>query len=152
MKTLEPAIALNFAEDKKLIKIIRSIDDTIDLQISIESFFKWRNDNGPQINIGKSKVLSITLNEKSLILHDFIDGVKIERVNEMTDLGVTVDSKLSFSAHIEYVTNKSKAALSFVKKACRNQFEIENAKLFHCFLSKLNIKFAGSIWLPFVIF
>ena len=37
---------LNFADDKKLASIIKSTQDSINLQIAINEFFKWCNENG----------------------------------------------------------------------------------------------------------
>lgn len=60
--------------------------------------------------------------------------------------GVIIDSKFNFSSHIKYITNKSKAALSFVKRTCRNKFEVEAAKLLYSALVRLNLEFASTVW------
>jgi hypothetical protein len=44
-----------------------------------------------------------------------LDGVELERVNSIIDLGVILDSKLSFRNHIDSIVNKSSAMLGFIK-------------------------------------
>lgn len=143
------SIPLNFADDKKLLKKISNADDTHELQNSINKFIQWCNKNDLQLNTSKCKILTITLKRKPII-HDYaINGVNVERVSEMRDLGVIIDSKLSFSSHIEYISNKSKAALSFVKRTCRNKFSLDSAKLLYCSLVRSNLEFASVVWQPY---
>lgn len=55
--------------------------------------------------------------KNKLFMYDYtIDNHVVDRVTEMRDLGVIMDRKLSFAAHTEYITNKSKAILQFVKR------------------------------------
>lgn len=77
------SIALKFADDKKLMKMIRSEEDAIDLQNSITDFNQWSDGNGLKVNVEKTKVLAISLKKKTFKYDYYIYGRKIERVDQM---------------------------------------------------------------------
>lgn len=79
----------------------------------------------------------------------YIDGHPIERVNEIRDLGVIMDKKLSFLPHMEYARNKAKNMLAFVKRESFKSFNVDTAKLLYGSLVRSNLEFASSIWLPY---
>lgn len=79
------AIALNFADDKKLLRFIRSIADTQFLQQAINNFMNWCTANSLQINIAKCKVITISHKKKPIIADYFINGIKVDRVTEIRD-------------------------------------------------------------------
>ena len=47
-----------------------------------------------------------------------IEGILIDRVLEIRDLGVLYDVKLSFILHIDYITSKALSMLGFVMRIC----------------------------------
>lgn len=109
----------------------------------------WCSENGLQVNIAKCKVITLT-HKRNPISHDYYyeEGEKIDRVNEIRDLGVIIDAKLSFTTHIELMKNKSKSMLSFVKRTCRQKFDLDSAKLLYASLVRTNLEFASTVWMP----
>jgi hypothetical protein len=47
-----------------------------------------------------------------------ISGRRLENVSDFCDLGVALDSKLSFSLHINNIVCKAKKMLGFVSRIC----------------------------------
>lgn len=58
---------LNFGDDKKILSIVKSTEDAINLQAAINSFFKWCSDNGLEIHRTKSKIITFTLKSNPII-------------------------------------------------------------------------------------
>lgn len=86
--------------------------------------------------------------KKTPIIYDYqMTGQTIERVNEIRDLGVILDKRLNFNAHIEYAINKSKAALQFVKRQSY-MFDSNIIKILYSAHVRSNIEFGCSIWSP----
>lgn len=142
--------SFNFADDSKGACVINNRFDTEKLQKAIDKFVKWNDDNGLEINLKKCKVITFTRKQKSnTILADyFIRGQKIDRVDEIRDLGVIMDRQLNFNSHNEYVKKKADAALGFVRRQCRTNFSTETSKLLYTSLVRSNLEFASVVWTP----
>ena len=141
-------VALNFADDKKLLRIVSNNNDAVELQRSIDNFMVWCSNNALQVKIAKCKILTLTHRRNPIKFDYYVNGSKVYRVDEIRDLGVMIDSKLSFATHIEYMKKKSMAMLSFVKRNCRQKFELDSAKLLYGSLVRSNLEFASTVWLP----
>lgn len=146
--TADLAIALNFADDKKLMRIIKSVEDTHILQNAIDKFINWCSSNSLQVNASKCKVITLSHKKTPIITDYFINELKVERVYEIRDLGVIINAKMNPNAHIEFMKKKSLAALSFVRRTCRNEFHIDTAKLLYTSLVRSNVEFANVVWNP----
>ena len=56
--------------------------------------------------------------QKAPILHNYhIDNSSLQRVEELRDLGITLDSKLTFSAHINRTVSKANRALGILRRS-----------------------------------
>lgn len=142
------SFVFNFADDKKIVQVIRHPDDTQTLQRSINKFINWCDSNGLSVNSMKCKVM--TFSQKKITIHSdyFIKDNLVSRTDLIRDLGVMFDPKLNFSQHIEFITNKSYAMLAFVKRNCYKLFNIDVAKLLFFALVRSNIEFASQVWSP----
>lgn len=100
----------NFADDKKKAMIIRSMADTESLQQEIDHFVQWCDENRLNLNIKKCKVMTFTHKQSPIIATYYIKGEPVERVTEMPDLGVRMDSKMNFLSHMEYAKKKRTTA------------------------------------------
>lgn len=76
-------------------------------------------------------------------------GVQIERVEEMSDLGVDMDPKLSFASHRERVKKKADNCLGFVKRQCYKTLNMDNAKLLYKSLVRSHYWNLFVIWSPY---
>ena len=103
--------SLLFADDFKLYARIDSLDDVRDLQGDINRLCQWSAAWQLKLNPSKCKALSLTLRTKPIIGAYTIGGEEIERVHEMRDLGVTIDEKLTFGAHVDAALKKANRAL-----------------------------------------
>lgn len=108
----------------------------------------WCEKNGLEVNPSKCKIITFTHRRKQLHFDYYLNGQKIERVNEIRDLGVQLDSKLSFSSHREIVKKKAMSRLAFVRRVCRANVSDEVSKLLYSSLVRSNLEFASVIWSP----
>lgn len=69
-----------------------------------------------------------------------IKGIPIQRVEQMSDLGVTMDPKLSFALHREVVKKKADNHLGFVKRESYKALNMDNAKLLYGSLVRLHLE------------
>lgn len=142
-------LTLNFADDEKMAQIIKKLSDTVALQMAIDKFINWCDDNDLEVHSMKCKVITFSLRKISIHADYYIKGVVIERIESIRDLGVILDTKLSFSAHFEYVSNKAHAMLAFVKRHCYKTFDTDIAKMLFYALVRSHLEFASQVWSPF---
>ena len=101
-----------YADDLKLCKQIRSPDDAVALQTDLEKLCSWSDDWKLKLNPAKCKVITFTLRKKKPILASYsISNATLVRTSEIRDLGVTLDTKLTFAAHIDDTIGRANRAL-----------------------------------------
>jgi hypothetical protein len=71
------------------------------------------------LNVNKCQALTLTRSFHPIIASYVLNGKILELVCSMTDLGVILDSKLSFREHIDSVVNKGSALFGFIKRLSR---------------------------------
>lgn len=80
----------------------------------------WCERNKLNLNIVKCKFMSFTSRQNPVVADYQINGVSLEKVNEVKDLGVIFDTKLKFKSHIEACLSKSYKLLGFVMRLSRD--------------------------------
>ena len=84
---------------------------------NLASISDWLQANRLSINVKKTNIMIWTPKSKSLPNIDIkMDGQSIDVVNEIKFLGVILDDKLSWSKHIQYISNKVSKGIGIIKK------------------------------------
>ena len=100
-----------FADDVKLYHRVRTTSDCEQLQSDLDSLSRWSADWKLRLNASKCFAFTLSL-KTSPVVHPYsIGGSVLERVSEVRDLGVILDTKLTFSAHINHTVAKANRAL-----------------------------------------
>lgn len=149
VQVVKNASCLLFADDLKIYYEIRTIQDCLILQRDIDNILKWSIENKLFFNIKKCVVLSYTRKITPVIYAYTIQNMSLTRVNEIKDLGVIFDSKLTFNNHIKYVVNKAYRMYGFI---VRNTREFSNPmglkELYVSFVRSI-LEYACVVWSPF---
>jgi len=102
-----------FADDLKLYSIVE-IDNlsssSVTLQQSLENVYRWANEWQFSINVSKTNVLSLSNKQStgtSSCRPYSIDNINLSYSNPVSDLGIIVDSCLTFKDHINHIVSKS---------------------------------------------
>ena len=102
---------LMYADDIKLYRQIRSHSDTLTLQSDLDSLCRWSTAWKLSLNPSKCKTITFTLRKRPILSSYSIAGTVLERVLEIRDLGILLDSKLTFGPHVDNVAAKANRAL-----------------------------------------
>jgi hypothetical protein len=70
-------------------------------------------------NAGKCKSISFSCGSKPVLFQYVIGDSDLERVKLINDLGLLVDSRMTFVSHIESIVSKSARMLGFIKRISR---------------------------------
>lgn len=94
-----------YADDTKLYKKITSNLDCCLLQTDLDNIFQWANIWQLQLNPDKTNVICIG---KRKFCYDFMLSNKIiERVDQICDIGIYIQSNLKFTSHCNNVIKKA---------------------------------------------
>ena len=102
---------LMYADDMKIVRQVRAPDDADDLQTDLDRLSAWSDTWKLKLNPAKCKAITFTLRTKPVTFDYVIHGTALERVSMIRDLGVLMDSKLTFGPHVDSVVRCANRAL-----------------------------------------
>ena len=140
--------SLLFADDLKIYTVVNSFHDSLRLQKCLDRVYRWCLNNNLMINKTKCYAMSFTKKEKPIIYRYSIDNTVLTRPEVIRDLGVVFDSKLSFSQHIQAITESAFKSLGFVIRNGREFGDIETLKLLYFTYCRSCLEYASVIWSP----
>lgn len=139
---------LIYADDLKIYVVVRCIEDCLHLQRLLDIFVHWCRKNNLVISVAKCHVMTFH-RSKEPIIHDYrIDGNVLERVDEVTDLGVVLDPKLSFHSHYTAIISKANRQLGFITKIAKDFKDPHCLKALYCSLVRPILENASVVWAP----
>lgn len=96
------------------------------------------------------KCVSIPFNRsKSHINSQYnINGISLQFVNQVRDLGIIVSTDLSFIDHVKKLYGKSQRVLGFIKRSCQDFNDHLCIKVLYCALVRSPLEFGTVIWNP----
>ena len=106
-----------YADDLKLFRCVRSAADSAALQEDLDRVAEWAETWKLSLNASKCKSMSVTLKRNPVQYAYTVPGTVLEKLDSMRDLGVILDSKLTFSAHVDSVVSKSCRALGVLMRS-----------------------------------
>jgi len=143
-----------FADDAKLYKCIKNVVDFNALNQCCKDVFSWSEAWLMKLNISKCKVLSVCRNSSNVVKYNYGFDVpnqgfiSLDHEVVVKDLGVCMDSDLSFENHIY---DKIKVANKMLGLIRRNFVDLD----VNCFLLlyksmvRSHLEYAGSVWSPY---
>lgn len=97
------------------------------------------------------KCYHITFTRKKLI-HPYyayhLNGITLKKVDTIRDLGVQLDSKLSFINHYDTIVAKANKMLGFVKRTCKEFRSCGTLKVLYNCLVRSILEYASPVWNP----
>lgn len=139
---------LMFADDLKLYRTIRSIDDCKLLQHDLMNIIEWCDINDMKMNISKCSVTSYTKRNNNVKFDYVHNNTILHRKTVVSDLGVVFDAKLTF---VEHIAHTSSAALKLLGFVIRNTKLFKTTKPLDVLYSSLirsKLEYAVLIWFP----
>lgn len=140
---------LLYADDLKIYFIVRDEEDCILLQSAINDFSDWCSRNHMTLSISKCCVISFNRKSTPIIFDYNINGTSLERVSVVKDLGVILDSSLTFNEHTSSVIDKANRQLGFITKISREFTDPYCLKALYCSLVRSMLESADVVWAPY---
>ncbi|KAL0870278.1 hypothetical protein ABMA27_005303 [Loxostege sticticalis] len=108
---------------------------------------QWCDANCMVLNAKKCSFIRYTRKTTPIPSSYKIDGVELQEVTEIRDLGVIIDSKLKFTSHIDNVIKKSSQMLGFVMRNLR-PFSSSTIILTFNALVRSILEYCSVVWNP----
>ena len=138
-----------FADDTKIYRQVSSIEDCKALQKDLQGLESWANTWQMQFHPNKCKVLRIGKNNPEFSYHmQSKDGIcNLEVVTSEKDLGVEIDSMLSFDTQCDSMIKKANRVLCTIRRSFQYLDESVMLQLYKA-LVRPHLEYAVEIWNP----
>jgi len=134
-----------YADDTKILSIIRCNQDCDELQNAINKLVEWSNKWLLKFNKDKWKVMHIGRHN---VEHKyFMDSNQLAKTELEKDLGVFVSKDLKWDDHINYMINKANRVLGLIKNSF-SHLDTNSTKLLFTSLVRPHLEYGASIWNP----
>lgn len=145
---LNNTMAFLFADDLKILRVIKSFSDVKLLQEDINRLLEWCDRNDMQFNVKKCSQITFTRKHKFIESNYNMNGQYLNKVEVVRDLGVLLDKQLTFIPHIDAIIKKAAKATGFI---IRNGKPFSQPKtkilLFNCFVRSV-LEYCSVVWRP----
>ena len=139
-----------FADDAKIYRAITNLAEQEELQKDLYKLKKWSNGGDLEFNLTKCHQLTLSLSTTSSNRTYSLDGTTpLTRVNSEKDLGIIIDTKLSFHEHISKKTKTANGILAIIKK-CFLNINAEILKTLYKTLVRPHLEYANQSWKPYL--
>lgn len=131
---------------------VRSIEDQIRLSENFQRIFQriisWCEQWQMTINYDKTVFMRITHKKKPLLFHYGANGNTLSEVDEYKYLGLWFTNNLSWSKHIDVVTNKALRKLFFLRRSLKLSTPSVRFLAYQSIISPM-LEYAVPIWDPY---
>lgn len=139
---------LLFADDLKIYRSIESSSSCQLLQKDLDNIDRWCKINGLSLNLNKCFCISFGRLRCLKRNRYYLNGSLLEAVTEVRDLGVRLDSQLTFQSHISSMVQLGLRNLGFITRNSAD-FGPTTFKLLYCSVVRPGLEYASCIWAPF---
>ena len=136
-----------FADDTKLYRIIRSINDADALQQDINALVEWCIEWKMIFNATKCHVLHISNKNPHYIYH--MNGRLLNWTPDAKDLGITVSNDLKPHKHIVNIVKKANQTLGMIKRSFVNINKDIFLLTYKSFI-RPGLEYCQSVWSPYL--
>ena len=140
---------LMFADDAKLFIEIASEEDHTHLQSDLDSLVTWCDDNRMDLNIGKCQTISFSRKLKITHYPYAMSDEQLSRVQQIKDLGVLLDTKLTFEPHISHIVRKALRSWGFILRTGSKFSVVDTFSTLYKALVRPHLEYASVVWTPF---
>ena len=133
--------SLMFADDLKIFRQITSSADAQLLQHDLSKLLSWSSDWQLSLNANKCSVLSITLKRQPVLYDYHIGNDVLTRVNVQKDLGILIDTKLSFIPNVDHIIKKANRMSGLIWRNFRSINNKHALRTLYCTLIRPHLEY-----------
>ncbi len=149
----ETNIAL-YADDRKIWRRITMFTDHFILQKDINNLYDWSVRNKMVFHPKKCKAVSVTLQRNILdnlpfnVFNYEINGNFIEYESSQKDLGVIINTSLTWGLHYDMLLSQASSKLGLLRRTCHFTADIRQKRSFYLALIRSIFEHCSVVWSP----
>ena len=140
-----------YADDARVFRKIKSINDCILLQKDLDSLLAWSHKWKMKFNPAKCNVISISRKSHVPNFQYCLDNNFLQHTDKIVDLGVIIDSKLSTRDHVVKTASKAHTVLGMIKRAVG--YDSPDSVKRQLYLSHVRsvLEYCSPVWSPYLV-
>ena len=139
---------LFYADDLKFFRVVNSLNDAMMMQNNVNDLNVWCDRNGMLLNVKKCSIISFCRRKIAFEFDYEIQGNKLERLQVVKDLGVFIDTKMSFKFHVNLIIARANSKLGMIKRFGKDFKEPYVLKALYCSLVRSTLEYGSVVWMP----
>lgn len=140
---------LQFADDCKIFVGTSSIADLSALQKDLDAFVLWCTAGGLELNADKCKHMRFSRKSNPINFTFSINNIDLETVLCIKDLGVYLDTKLTFNTHVDKIASKANKLLGYIRRTTTSFTNLRCIVILYTAFVRSIIDYCSTIWAPF---
>ena len=136
-----------YADDILIYRVVNTEDDCKMLQRDLDALQCWAHKWTMFFNPGKCEFLRITNKQSRILFQYTIQSTLIREVTQAKYLGVTLNSKLTWSNHISNITSKANSVYGFLRRNFNNCPAKTKSALYKSMVRPI-LEYASNVWSP----
>ena len=134
-----------FADDVKMYIIVNDISDSVTLQKGLDNLVNWSEKWQLKISVPKCQTLHLGRGNMGISYN--IGNVDLPNVCVVKDLGITIDSRLDYSDHINTIVTKAHQRACLILRCFKSK---EPRLLFRAFTTYVRplLEYDSPVWSP----
>jgi Reverse transcriptase (RNA-dependent DNA polymerase)/Endonuclease-reverse transcriptase len=137
-----------FADDSLLYRKILGKEDVIQLQKDLDEVIMWCNTWHMTLNLDKCEHMNVTSKHAPSNADYKLDDQSLTKVKDYKYLGLHISDNLSWSKHINYITNKANKVLYVTKLALARSTQKVKETAYKSIVRPL-VEYSSSVWDPY---
>jgi hypothetical protein len=98
-----------YADNMNLFLPVHGFRDCLKIQSDLNRLAEWCDANALELNVGNCKSTTFSRLRHPIEFLYMLGGIILDRVDSVDDLGVIMDSKMSFTGHIDATVGSDNA-------------------------------------------
>ena len=137
-----------FADDTKVFKGILEEGDCNILQHDLNSMYEWTANS--LLKFHPDKCVFMRIGNSNIDKFNYtLNGHQLRESTEEKDIGVIIDSKLSFDKHISTKINKANRIMGLIRHTME-YLDKENFLMLYKSLVRPHLEYANPVWSPYL--
>ena len=139
----------SFADDTRIIKGIKQIDDCNHLQVDLNKIYEWASENNMNFNENKFEHMRYGKNKHpcSSYKYNTSTNTQINETNSVKDLGVTLQDDAKFSTHINNIAKKCRRVIGYILRTFKSRAPNVMIQLFKALVLPI-AEYCSILWSP----
>ncbi len=135
-----------FADDAKIYHKIANLTDSLILQYDLNNLIRWTHIWKLKFNPLKCKIMSINNTNPILIYNYNMNNINLDRVNTFNDLGITINTNLTWGDHISNKISKANSLMGLIKRTLGYRCPMKPKLILYNSLVKSTLSYGSVIW------